>query len=215
MWCSAVGCIVTLTLSLLAAPLAAEAQPAGEGPRIGLLSRGSPGSLGPDSTPSGKGCASWATWRARTSPLSTAWPKGKLTGSPSSRPSWSVSRSTSSWRRVPGAIRAAKQATTTIPIVMAAAAIRWGRARRQPRAAGREHHGAVPSCARDLSGKRLELLKEAVPTVSPRGRPLESPRSASTLECEETQTAAAGAWACSCNPSRCGVPTISTAPSPR
>ena len=37
MWCSAVGCIVTLALSLLAAPLAAEAQPAGKVWRIGFL----------------------------------------------------------------------------------------------------------------------------------------------------------------------------------
>ena len=29
MWCSAVGCLVTLTLSLLAAPLASVAQPRG------------------------------------------------------------------------------------------------------------------------------------------------------------------------------------------
>jgi hypothetical protein len=37
MWYSAVGCIVTLTLSLLAAPLAAEAQPAGKVWRFGYL----------------------------------------------------------------------------------------------------------------------------------------------------------------------------------
>jgi putative ABC transport system substrate-binding protein len=43
MWCSAVGCLVTLTLSLLAAPLAAQAQqPAGKVPRIGLLAPRSP-----------------------------------------------------------------------------------------------------------------------------------------------------------------------------
>ena len=37
MWCSAVGCIVTLTLSMLAVPLAALAQPAGKIPKIGFL----------------------------------------------------------------------------------------------------------------------------------------------------------------------------------
>ena len=37
MWCSAVGVIVTLTLSLLVAPLAAEAPPAGKVPKIGFL----------------------------------------------------------------------------------------------------------------------------------------------------------------------------------
>src|SRR6059036_3326816 len=37
MWCSAVGCIMILTLSLLAAPRAAEAQPLGKVYRIGYL----------------------------------------------------------------------------------------------------------------------------------------------------------------------------------
>src|SRR5437870_3401502 len=44
MWCSAIGCIVTLFLSLLAAPLAAEAQPAGKIPRVGVLGLGLPDS---------------------------------------------------------------------------------------------------------------------------------------------------------------------------
>ena len=38
MWYSAVGCIVTLTLSFLAAPLAADAQPSAKVARIGYLS---------------------------------------------------------------------------------------------------------------------------------------------------------------------------------
>ena len=37
MWCKAVGCIITLTLSLLAALLTAEAQPAQHVSRIGFL----------------------------------------------------------------------------------------------------------------------------------------------------------------------------------
>jgi putative tryptophan/tyrosine transport system substrate-binding protein len=40
MWCSAIGCIVTLTPSLLAVPFAANAQPVGKIPRIGFLSPG-------------------------------------------------------------------------------------------------------------------------------------------------------------------------------
>src|SRR5437870_10608630 len=39
---STVGCIVTLTLSLLAPPFAAHAQPQGKLPRIGLLEPGHP-----------------------------------------------------------------------------------------------------------------------------------------------------------------------------
>src|SRR5262245_46752120 len=40
MWCSAVGVIVTLTLSLLAAPLTVTAQPRSIVPRIGILNPG-------------------------------------------------------------------------------------------------------------------------------------------------------------------------------
>ncbi len=73
------------------------------------------------------------------------------------------SRSTSSSRRSTPAALAAKQATTTIPIVMAARRRPGGeRARRQPGAAGRERTG-LSTFAPELDGKRLELLKEAVP----------------------------------------------------
>jgi ABC-type uncharacterized transport system substrate-binding protein len=66
----------------------------------------------------------------------------------------------------PAAIRAAKQATTTIPIVMVTT--------QDPVAAGMVDSLARPGgnvtgltqLARDLSGKRLELLKEAIPTLS-------------------------------------------------
>ena len=42
MWYSAVGCLVTLTLSFLATPLTAAAPPPGKMPRIGVLALGSP-----------------------------------------------------------------------------------------------------------------------------------------------------------------------------
>jgi putative ABC transport system substrate-binding protein len=66
----------------------------------------------------------------------------------------------------PTAIRAAKQTTTTIPIVMVTT--------QDPVAAGMVDSLARPGgnvtgltqLARDLSGKRLELLKEAIPTLS-------------------------------------------------
>jgi hypothetical protein len=42
MWCSAVGCLVTLILSLLVAPLTVTAQRPVKIPRIGMLLGGSP-----------------------------------------------------------------------------------------------------------------------------------------------------------------------------
>src|SRR5262244_3153531 len=47
MWCSAVGVIVTLTLSLLAAPLTSTAQQAAKVPRLGLLIPGSSSAFAP------------------------------------------------------------------------------------------------------------------------------------------------------------------------
>ncbi len=41
MWGSTIGCIVTLTLSLLTVPLTSQAQPAAHVPRLGLLMPGS------------------------------------------------------------------------------------------------------------------------------------------------------------------------------
>src|SRR5438132_5862957 len=40
MWCSAIGCLVTLILSLLTVPPAADAQPPAKIPRVGWLSDG-------------------------------------------------------------------------------------------------------------------------------------------------------------------------------
>ena len=104
MWYRAVGCIVTLTLSILAAPLAATGQQAGKIPpdRVAepllLLPRGL--TLCSTSMSSVKGCASWAGWRARLSPWSTAGRRGDTNGSLSLRPSWSVSRWMCWWRRL-------------------------------------------------------------------------------------------------------------------
>ena len=42
MWCSTIGVMVTLTLSILVAPLVTDAQPAGKVYRIGWLSPGFP-----------------------------------------------------------------------------------------------------------------------------------------------------------------------------
>ena len=66
----------------------------------------------------------------------------------------------------PAATRAAKEATATIPIVMAHDDDPVAeRVRRQPCAAWWQHHWVVNPSA-ELHGKRLELLKEIVPRLS-------------------------------------------------
>ena len=65
----------------------------------------------------------------------------------------------------PAGIRAARDATGTIPIVMGRMGGGWIRVCRQPRATGMPHHWAVlPD--RWLSRKWLGLLKEALPRAS-------------------------------------------------
>ena len=93
-------------------------------------------------------------------------PRESPIGSMSLRPNWCVSRSNYRGCRRGPAIRAAKNATNTIPIVM--------RAPDRPRWAGLVESLARPggnvtgfsTLSRELGGKRLELLKETVPKLA-------------------------------------------------
>ena len=97
MWCSTVGVIVTLTLSILATPLAAHAQPAEKvhGSVNSLLASPSPVQIW---KPSGRGCATLAMWRARTSSSSPDMPRESSSAFPTWQPSWSAARLTSLWQ---------------------------------------------------------------------------------------------------------------------
>ena len=67
----------------------------------------------------------------------------------------------------PAATRPAKEATATIPIVMAQRQrSRRDGDRRQPCAAWWEHYRTVQRLPPEISGKQLELLKEIVPKLS-------------------------------------------------
>jgi len=161
MWYSAVGCIVTLTLSLLAAPLTVMAQPRSTIPRIGIL------------TPAAE--ASTPLWEAfRHGLRDLGYVEGQnivleyrfAAGQNERLPALAAElvqlqvdlMVTNSG---PGA-QAAKDATETIPIVTTTSG-----------------HYVVGSLARpggnitgltlmtpELGGKRLDLLKEALPHVS-------------------------------------------------
>src|SRR2546428_577675 len=166
MWCRAVGVLVTLTLSLLAAPLAAEAQPAGKIPRIGVLASGSP------PAEPGKGLHRFLQAlrdlgyvEGQSIVLEIRWAENQPKRYPDlatalvQRPVDIIVAGDTA------AALAAKHATSTIPIV----AISFDPVR----------DGLVASLARpggnitglsimvpDLAGKRLELLREAVPGLS-------------------------------------------------
>ena len=82
------------------------------------------------------------------------------------RPNLCVSRSTSSSRLVRTSTRAAKEATSTIPIVMAQDTDPVGNGFVASLARPGGNITGLSTLAPELSGKRLELLKEIVPKLS-------------------------------------------------
>ena len=166
MWYSAVGFLVILTLGLLTAPLAAEAQPPAKVPRIGLLLPESPPATSVPS-PVVQGLRDLGYVEGQHIAFVYRYAEGNLDRLPdlaSELVRLSVDLLVASGV---AAALAAKHATTTIPIVFFGATDPVGR-------------GLVASLARpggnitgvafdggpEIFGKRLELLKEAVPTVS-------------------------------------------------
>jgi len=161
MWCSAVGFIVTLTLSLLAAPRTVTAQPRSTVPRIGVLT-----SAAEASTPL------WEAFRqglrdlgyveGKTIVLEYRFAAGQNERLPALAAELVHLQVDLMVTNSPAGAQAAKDATETIPIVTATGG-----------------HHVVASLARpggnitgltlmapELAGKRLEILKEALPHVS-------------------------------------------------
>ena len=166
MWCSAVGLIVMLTLSLLAAPLTAEAQPPAKVWRIGFLSPG------------------WFTLHTRNREAfvqglrELGWMEGHNIAI-------EYRYTEGSYERLPAlaaelvrlkvdvifapsapATQAAKQATTTIPIVMDTLGdpVRTGFVTGLAQPGG--NITGTAGFAPELGGKQLELLKTAVPGIT-------------------------------------------------
>ena len=157
------GLIVALTLSLLAAPLAATAQQPAKVPRIGLIRPGSPPD--PNAEAFLQGLRDLGYVEGRTIAIEYRWAQG----SPERIPDLTAElvRLKVDVIVTSGQFAlAAKQATSTIPIVMSVSADPVG-------------SGLVASLARpggnitgltvmspELSEKRMELLKEALPKLS-------------------------------------------------
>jgi len=190
MWCSAIGCIVMLILSLLGAPLATEAQPPSKVPRIGLLM--------PLLTP--ERAHQLEAFRQRLHEL--GWIEGQNValelryaeaGTDTARlpvlAADLVRLNVDVIVTVGGTTRIAQSATRTIPIVMVTAG--------DPVEAGFVTSLAQPGgnitglagLGAELSGKRLELLKQAVPQLSHVALLL-NPTNVSAGYVRETQVAA-------------------------
>ena len=186
-----VGCIVTLTLSLLAMALAATAQPAGKVHRIGWLATGvRPVGPHPLLEAFRQGLRDLGYVEGRNILIESRFAEGQADRCPALA---------AELVRLPvdvllaagtAPIQAAQHATSTIPIVMA-----WGT---DPVA-----QGFIASLARpggnitgvsamrhDLLGKQLELLTQMVPTASRIAVRMDPTNPAMPLEVREVQRAA-------------------------
>jgi putative ABC transport system substrate-binding protein len=165
MWYRTVVGIVTLMLSLLTAPLASQAQPATHVPRLGLLMPGSASGYASRLEAFRHGLRDLGYVEGHTITLEYRFADGQADRLPALVAE--LVRLPVDVLVVDGtvALRPAQHATTSIPIVMVAG---------DPVGAGFVASLAHPGgnitglsiMIPDLSGKRLEFLKEAVPALS-------------------------------------------------
>jgi ABC-type uncharacterized transport system substrate-binding protein len=155
-----------LVVSLLAAPLAAEAQPAGKLPRIGALSPSAPEKS--HCLPAlRRGLTTLGYREGETHVLIVRWPEAE-TGSFDQAASELVKERVDVIVLFAGniSISAVTQATGTIPIVMASSAypVEQGIVTSLARPGG--NITGVAAFTDQVIGKRVQLLKEAVPAAS-------------------------------------------------
>jgi ABC-type uncharacterized transport system substrate-binding protein len=167
MWCRAVGCLVTLILSLFTALLAAEAQPLGKIPRIGVIVPGvPPGASGDELDGFRQGLRDLGYVEGQTIALEVRWGEGQRERYPALAADLVQLPVDVIVAAGGAAARATRHATSTIPIVMVAAIDPVA----QGLVASLAHPGGnltgVTIMTLELSGKRLELLQEAVPGLS-------------------------------------------------
>lgn len=164
MWCSAIGCIVTLILSLLAAPLAADAQPPAKVPRIGVLSLPPPGPLLDEFRHELRELG-WV--EGQNIVIEERGAGGKHERLPALAADLVQLQVDVILTITTPAALAAKNVTTTIPIVMAGVAnpVELGLVASLARPGGNVT-GITHFPGPAFHGKGLELLKEAVPELS-------------------------------------------------
>ena len=154
-----------LPLRLLVPPLTAEAEPAGKVYRIGFLGLSSASAYAPNLKAFLQGLRDLGYEEGRNIVIEYRWAEGREERLPALaaqlvrlNPDVLVTHATPS-------IRAAQQATSTIPIVMGTSddPVALGLVKSLARPGG--NTTGVASQASDLASKRLELLKEVVPKL--------------------------------------------------
>jgi putative ABC transport system substrate-binding protein len=163
-----IGLAVVLAVSLTLAPLAAETQQAVSVPRVGFLS---PSSLSEPRTPRyleafRQGLRELGYVEGQSIAIELRWAEGKYDRLPALAAELVRLQVNVIVTYSEPAIRAAKQATERIPIVMAAVAdpVASGFVASLARPGG--NITGISNMRLDLTGKQLELLREVVPKVS-------------------------------------------------
>jgi putative ABC transport system substrate-binding protein len=164
MWSSAIGCIVTLTLSLLVAPLAAEAQPPGKVYRIGYLATIPPPAHLWEALLDGLRERGYS--EGRNLVFERRFSEGNAERFPEFAAEMVQLGVDCIIAITTPAALAVKNATTTIPIVMTTAIdpVGAGLVASLARPGGNVTGNAILYA--ELSTKRLEFLKEVVPSLS-------------------------------------------------
>jgi ABC-type uncharacterized transport system substrate-binding protein len=166
MWGSTIGCIVTLILSVLTAPLTSQAGQAAQVPRLGLLMPGSASAFASRIEAFRQGLRDLGYVEGHNITLEYRFAEGQADRLPAL---------VAEMVRLPvdvlvvdgtAAIRSAQHATTTIPIVMAVSSDPVGAGLVASLARPGGNITGLAGLTPELCGKWLEFLKEAVPTLS-------------------------------------------------
>jgi putative ABC transport system substrate-binding protein len=166
MWYSAVGCLMTLTLSLLAAPLVANAQPSTKVHRIGRLDPGNPPSFRDPEEPFRQGLRDLGYVEGQNILIEYRYAEEKPERLPALAAELVELQVAVIVAVTSAATQAAQHATRTIPIVMTNSSdpVRLGLVASLAQPGG--NITGLSSQHPDLSGKQLELLMQMVPHLS-------------------------------------------------
>ncbi len=190
MWGSTIGCMVTLILSLLTAPLTSTAQQAAKVPRLGLLIPGSSSAFAPRIEAFRYGLRDLGYVEGRNITMEYRFAEGQDDRLPALVAELIRLQVDIIVTDGEAAIRAAQHATTTIPIVMAVSGDPVGIGHVASLARPGGNITGLSFMQPEVSGKRLELLQEAVPKLSHVAVLWDPANPSSTLGFKETQTAA-------------------------
>jgi len=189
MWYSAIGCLVTLALTILLTPLASDGHAAAKVPRIGFLSVTDPASAAAVLEPFRQGLRERGYVEGQTIVLEERWAEGTLDRLPNLVTELVQLKVDLIVAVGAPAAQAAQQATRMIPIVaLMGDPVEMGLVASLARPGG--NLTGVSGQTAEVSGKLLELLKEAVPQASRVAVLWNAANPGKVLEWQETQSAA-------------------------